>query len=102
MLVTTTPTVEGRPAKEYRGIVTGEAVVRRTMSDFGAGLANMGNSRNPLIERYMVEAKDAALEKLKARAQELGANAVVGIQFDYEEFFDEVMVSAVGTAVVIP
>jgi uncharacterized protein YbjQ (UPF0145 family) len=102
MIITTTPTVEGRPVKEYRGIVTGEAVLQGTMSDLGAALQNMGNKRNPLYERYLVEAKEVALKKLEERAQELGANAVVAVHLDYEQFSPCVMVVVFGTAVVIP
>jgi uncharacterized protein YbjQ (UPF0145 family) len=102
MIVTTTPTVEGRPVKEYLGIVTGEAIVRATMSDLSTALEGMGNNRSPLYERFLVEGKDVAMKKLTDRARELGATAVVGLHLDYEEFAQMVMVSAVGTAVVIP
>lgn len=102
MILTTTPTLEGRPVKQYLGIVTGEAVVRGSMNDLGAALSSLGNVRDPLHERYLVAARDAALKKLEARARELGANAVVGIDLDYGELAKEVMVTATGTAVVVP
>ena len=101
MRVTTTPPVAGRPVKEYRGIVTGEAIVRGTVGDFAAALASAASSRDPLHERYLVEARDAALKKLTVRAEELGANAVVGVHLDYEQLHQSVMVAASGTAVVI-
>ena len=102
MILTTTPTIEGRPVKDYLGIVTGEAVVRGSMSDFNAAIANLGNTRDPVHERYLVEAKETALKKLESRARELGANAVVGVDLDYGELAKEVMMTASGTAVVIP
>jgi len=55
------------------------------MSDFNAAIANIGNTRDPVHERYLVEAKETALKKLESRARELGANAVVGVDLDYGE-----------------
>ncbi|HLY72628.1 MAG TPA: heavy metal-binding domain-containing protein [Planctomycetota bacterium] len=82
--MTTTPSLEGRPVKEYRGIVTGEAVAGGSMGDLGAALSNLGNTHDPLHERYLVEAEESALRKLEARAQELGAYSVLGVHLDYD------------------
>lgn len=102
MILTTTDTIEGRPVKEYRGIVTGESVVKGTMNDLSTALSNMGSGKDPLTERYMVEAKESALKKLEIRAQELGANAIIGVHLSCDRGPQSVMVSAIGTAVVIP
>ena len=102
MIVTTTPTVEGRPVKDYLGIVTGEAVMTGTLDDLGAALANLGKGRGYVSERRLFEAHQIAVRKMCDRAKEMGASAVVGVHFDHETGPAGTMVIASGTAVVIP
>jgi uncharacterized protein YbjQ (UPF0145 family) len=103
MIVTTTPAVEGRPVKDYLGIVSGEAVLSGTLSDLGAALQNLGNPRHQISERILFQAHQVALEKMTGRAAELGANALVGVAFNYEHTTSgAMMVIATGTAVLIP
>lgn len=99
MIVTTTSSVEGRPVKEYLGVVSGEAVMTHSLSDIGAAMRNLGNRRSHISERILFEASQLALEKLAKRAQELGADAVVGISIDYEDTENGAMAIAYGTAV---
>jgi len=102
MIVTTTPTVEGRPVKSYLGIVSGEAVLSGTWSDLGAALQNLGNPEHPISERILFQAQQRALSKLTDRAKELAANAVVGVAFDHESMTGgTMMVIATGTAVLV-
>ena len=103
MIVTTTPTVEGRPVREYLGIVTGEAIIGANLfRDFFAGIRDIVGGRAGSYERVLKEAREDAIAELKAEAEKLGANAVVGVDLDYEVIGDTgsmLMVSASGTAV---
>lgn len=105
MIVTTTPTVEGRKIVEYRGIVFGEVISGVDfIKDFAAGLTNFFGGRSKSYESELIEARANALDELQKRAQALGANAVVGVDVDYEvlgQGGNMLMVTASGTAVVV-
>ena len=96
MLLTTTPSIEGHPIREYRGIISAETIIGANSDVFGG--------RSGSYERVLREGKEAALAELTKEAQRLGANAVVGLKLDYEAVGASgsmLMVVASGTAVVI-
>ena len=101
MILTTTPTVEGRTIIEYKGIVFGEVITGiNFIKDFGAGLRNIFGGRSGSYERELLDARTSALRELEERARERGADAVIDI--DYEVLGPNggmLMVTASGTAV---
>ncbi|MCG0237839.1 MAG: heavy metal-binding domain-containing protein [Firmicutes bacterium] len=103
MLLTTTPTVEGRPIREYLGIVAGEAIMgANVFRDFVAGLADFFGGRAGTYESKLQEARQVALAEMAEQARRLGADAVVGVDIDYEVLGQGngmLMVTASGTAV---
>ncbi len=100
MIVTTTPTIEGRPAKSYLGIVTGEAILGANIfKDLFAGIRDIVGGRSAAYERELGNARRTALAEMQEAAQALGADAVVGVDLDYEVINNMLMVSASGTAV---
>ena len=105
MIITTTPTLEGHPIREYKGIVTGETIIgANAIKDFMAGLTDFFGGRSTQYEKVLIEAKDTAMNETMQRAQMMGANAIVGIDIDYETVGQSgsmLMVSTSGTAVVI-
>jgi uncharacterized protein YbjQ (UPF0145 family) len=107
MLIVTTPQVEGRPVRQYLGLVSGEAILGANIfRDFFAGIRDIVGGRSAAYERELREAKRLALEEMEAEARELGANAIVGVDLDYETITlgsggGMMMVSASGTAVVV-
>ena len=105
MILTTTNTIEGHPVKEYKGIVTGETIIgANALKDFMAGLTDFFGGRSTTYEKVLIEGKDTALRELQERAVQMGANAVIGIDLDYETVEPNggmLMVTASGTAVVI-
>ncbi len=105
MLLTTTPSVEGRRITRYCGVVCGEAILGANIfKDFFAGIRDIVGGRSATYERELQRAREIALKEIEDRAAALGANAVVGIDLDYEVMGREngmLMVSASGTAVVI-
>lgn len=105
MLLTTTPTIEGSPIKEYKGLVTGETIIGANfIKDFKASITDIFGGRSGAYERTLQEAKDTALREMAERAMKLGANAIVGIDLDYETIGQSssmLMVSCSGTAVVL-
>ncbi len=105
MILTTTPAVEGRKIVEYKGIVFGEVINGVDfIKDFAAGLTNFFGGRSGSYEGELVEAREAALRELSDRARKMGADAVVGIDIDYEvlgQANNMLMVTASGTAVVL-
>ena len=103
MILTTTNSVEGRKITDYRGIVVGEAIMgANVVRDFFAGVTDIIGGRSGVYESKFQDARDTALRELEERATLLGANAVVGIDLDYEVVGDSMlMVSASGTAVVL-
>lgn len=105
MLITTTPTIEGRPIQAYKGVVTGETIVgANVFKDFLAGIRDIVGGRSGSYEKVLREAKDTSLAEMQQRAAELGANAIVGVDIDYETVGQKgsmLMVAVSGTAVVI-
>ena len=103
VIVSTTPTLEGRPIQEYCGIVTGEVIVGANLfRDLFAGIRDIVGGRSGSYERILADARNQASEELQAEAAALGANAVVAIDLDYEVVGPSgsmLMVSASGTAV---
>jgi uncharacterized protein YbjQ (UPF0145 family) len=105
MLLTTTPTLDGRKIREYKGIVTGEAILgANVFRDMFASIRDIVGGRSGAYEKVLKDARDMALDELGEEARLLGANAVVGIDLDYEVLGSSgsmLMVSASGTAVVV-
>jgi len=105
MILTTTPQLEGRPINEYRGIVTGEAIVGANIfKDFFAGIRDIVGGRSAAYEQELQKAREIAFSEIEAAAQKVGANAVVGVDIDYEVVGQNgsmLMVSVSGTAVII-
>lgn len=105
MIMTTTPTVEGKRITEYRGIVTGEAILgANIIKDFFAGIRDIVGGRSASYEKELHQAREIALKELEAEASRVGANAVVGIDLDYEVVghgASMLMVSVSGTAVTL-
>ncbi|MBQ1626731.1 MAG: heavy metal-binding domain-containing protein [Prevotella sp.] len=105
MILSTTPTIEGRPIRDYRGVVTGETIIGANLfKDFLAGIRDIVGGRSSAYERVLREAKDTSMKEMQERAEQLGANAIVGIDIDYEtigEANSMLMVAVSGTAVVI-
>lgn len=103
MILTTTQNIEGRTITEYKGIVFGEVITGvNFMKDFGAGIRNIIGGRSNSYESELVSARQQALQELSDRASKLGADAVIGIDIDYEVLGTNngmLMVSASGTAV---
>ncbi|MEO9895550.1 MAG: heavy metal-binding domain-containing protein [Paracoccaceae bacterium] len=103
MIVTTTPSVEGKTITDYRGIVVGEAIMgANIVRDVFAQITDIVGGRSGAYESKLQDARDTALGELEDRAREKGANAVVGVDLDYEVVGQSMlMVSASGTAVVV-
>lgn len=105
MLLTTTPNIDGKRITKYCGIVAGEAVLgANVLKDLFAGIRDFVGGRSGTYEKELQRARDIALEELQEHAQALGANAVIGIDIDYEVLGKEngmLMVSVSGTAVFV-
>jgi len=105
MILTTTPSIEGKAIREYKGIVTGEAILGANIfRDLMAVVRDVVGGRSAAYEKELGEARRVALEELQAEALRVGGNAVVGIDLDYEVVGQNgsmLMVSASGTAVVV-
>ncbi len=105
MELTTTPSIEGRHITRYCGIVAGEAVLgANVFKDMFAGIRDLVGGRSGTYEKELRKARQIALDELSEQASELGANAVVGIDLDYEVLGEKngmLMVTASGTAVVV-
>lgn len=101
MIVTTTPSIDGKKIEEYLGIVTGEAILGANLfKDIFAGIRDLVGGRSAAYEEELTNARRIALDELQAQAARLGANAVVGVDLDYEVIGSSMlMVSASGTAV---
>ena len=103
MILTTTPTIEGRTIVEYKGVVFGEVISGvNFIRDFAAAIRNIVGGRSGSNEEELVRARDQAMSELASRALRLGADAVVGIDIDYEVLGENggmLMVTASGTAV---
>ena len=105
MILSTTPTIEGHTIREYKGVVTGETIIGANfVKDFFAGIRDIVGGRSASYEKVLREAKDSALMEMMERAHMMGANAIIGIDLDYETIGANgsmLMVAASGTAVVI-
>jgi uncharacterized protein YbjQ (UPF0145 family) len=103
MLVTTTPSLEGKQITEYLGVVFGEVVSGVDfIKDFAAGLSNFFGGRSGTYEEELIRARDQAMQEMQQRAYTMGADAVVGVDVDYEVLGTNngmLMVTACGTAV---
>ena len=105
MILSTTPTIEGRTIREYKGVVTGETIIgANIVKDFFAGIRDIVGGRSGSYEKVLREAKDTSMQEMMQRAEAMGANAIVGIDIDYETVGANgsmLMVATSGTAVVI-
>lgn len=105
MIISTTPTIDGHKITQYRGVIAGEAILGANIfKDLFAGIRDLVGGRSATYEKELQRAREMALEELEERALALGANAVVGVDLDYEVLGQSngmLMVSASGTAVVI-
>ena len=105
MILTTTPQIEGRPIQRYLGVVTGETIIGANfVKDFFAGIRDIVGGRSASYENVLREPKDTSMKEMMDRAQAMGANAIVGIDIDYETIganSSMLMVATSGTAVVI-
>jgi uncharacterized protein YbjQ (UPF0145 family) len=105
MIITTTPGVDGRHVERYLGIVTGEAILGANLfRDLFANIRDIVGGRSGAYEKELAQARQIALQEMTDRAQQMGANAVIGVDLDYEVLGQQngmLMVSASGTAVVI-
>ncbi len=103
--MTTTPTLEGRPIRQYHGVVTGEAIIGANIfKDLFASIRNVVGGRAGAYESTLSDAREAAMEDMSEAAAKLGANAIVGIDIDYEVLGADngmLMVCVSGTAVSI-
>ena len=102
MIMTTTPGIEGKTIRDYRGIVTGEAILGANIfKDFFAGIRDIVGGRSAAYEKELKQAREIAFSEMEEAARQEGANAVVGIDLDYEVVGDGSMllVSVSGTAV---
>jgi len=107
MIITSTPTVEGKAITDYKGIATGEAILGTNIfRDLFAGIRDLVGGRSGAYEQVLREARETAIAELEANAASMGANAVVGVDIDYENIStggsgSMLMVSVSGTAVII-
>jgi uncharacterized protein YbjQ (UPF0145 family) len=105
MIMTTTHTIEGHTILEYRGIAFGEIISGvSVLRDIGTGARNFFGVRSSGYEEELMQARKAALNEMGQRAEEMGANAVVGVSIDYKVLGEDnelLMVSTSGTAVII-
>ena len=105
MIVTTTPSLEGKKITEYKGLVTGETIIGANIfRDIFASIRDVVGGRSSSYEQVLREAKDIAVKEMKEAALATGANAVVGVDLDYETLGSAngmLMVTAAGTAVII-
>lgn len=103
MIVTTTNGVQGKQVESYQGIVFGEVITGiNVLKDLGAGMRNFLGGRSKSYEEELTLAREEAIEEMKQRAQELGADAIIGMKMDYEVLGSDngmLMVTCSGTAV---
>lgn len=105
MIISTTPNLEGHPIQKYLGVVTGETIIgANVFKDMMAGITDFFGGRSTTYEKVLIQAKDTAIQEMVDRAGQWGANAIVGIDIDYETVGGSgsmLMVTCSGTAVVI-
>ncbi|MGE5458971.1 MAG: YbjQ family protein [Methanobacterium sp.] len=103
MIITTTPNIEGHSITEYLGLVTGEAIMgANVVRDIFASITDIVGGRSGMYESKLSEARRISIEEMTEKARRMGANAVVGVDLDYEVIRDGMlMVAASGTAVIL-
>lgn len=102
MIVTTTPGIESRKIVAYHGIVTGETIIGANIfRDLFASVRDIVGGRSGAYEKALAEARETAISEMQARAAVFDANAVVGVDLDYEVINNMMMVSVTGTAVTV-
>ena len=105
MILTTTTAIEGRTIRDYRGIVFGETIIGANIfKDLFASIRDIVGGRSGTYERVLAEARETSLAEMQQRAAAVGANAIVGIDVDYEVIGKDgsmIMVSTSGTAVIV-
>jgi uncharacterized protein YbjQ (UPF0145 family) len=104
MIITTTTSIEGKQVKNYLGLVSGETIIgANIIRDLFAGIRDIVGGRSGAYEEVLREAKDTALREMEEAAAQKGANAIIGVDLDYETVGNGsmLMVSATGTAVII-
>jgi uncharacterized protein YbjQ (UPF0145 family) len=105
MIVTTTPNIEGKSIRAYKGLVVGEVIAGvNFIKDFAAGLTNFFGGRSGSYEDELINARAEAIREMEDRAAHMGANAIVGVDIDYEVLGtgnNMLMVTVSGTAVVV-
>jgi uncharacterized protein YbjQ (UPF0145 family) len=103
LIITTTPTIESRPATQYLGIVSGETIIgANIIKDFFAGIRDIIGGRSGSYEKVLREAKESSIKEIEEMAIGLGADAIVGVDLDYETMGPSggmLMVASSGTAV---
>lgn len=103
MIVTTTPQIEGHPIQQYFGVVSGEVIIgANVLKDLMASLHDFFGGRSTEYENTLIEARENAMREMMGRANQMGANAIVGVDVDYETVGSNgsmLMVSVTGTAV---
>ena len=101
MIISTTHALEGKPVREYLGVVTGETILgANVFRDIGATIRDVVGGRSTGYERELRKARESALREMAEEAQKLGADAVIGVDIDYETLRGSMlMVTASGTAV---
>jgi uncharacterized protein YbjQ (UPF0145 family) len=105
MIISTTSQLEGKPVQEYLGVINAQSIIGANLfKDFLGGLRDVFGGRSKTYERVLEEAKQDALRELAEKAQDLGANAIIGVDLDFETIGSGgsmLMVIATGTAVKI-
>lgn len=105
MIITSTPTIEGHPIKEYKGLVSGEVIFGMNfVKDFFASVHDVFGGRSNSYEKSMIESRLTAQKEMEERAKQMGANAIVGVSYGYETMGQNnsmLMIAISGTAVVI-
>lgn len=102
MLITTTSTVDGRPVQDYLGVINAQSIIGANIfKDIFAGLRDVFGGRSKTYEKVIEQAKEDALRELSQKAQEMGANGIIGVDLDFETVGrgTMLMVIATGTAV---
>jgi len=104
MIITTTPSIEGKTIREYKGIVVGEVISGVDfVKDIAASFTNFFGGRSQSYEGELIQARESAIAEMEQRAYQMGANAIVGVDLDYEvlgQGNNMLMVTVSGTAVV--
>lgn len=102
MILTTTTIIENKKIKEYKGIVTGETIFgANIIKDFMAGVRDIVGGRSGTYEKTVADARETSLREMEEKAKNLGADAVIGVDFDYETIGTMLMVTCSGTAVTL-